>query len=138
MSHSFLILSHSRTVNCICIYIGGNDSLCLKGKSTALQFIYYRYLILYIYIYIFVYIYIYIYILNMYYIYYIYKMKMQGFSNGFLKIKWKETQVNVINKHKSSEIHIAECIIKSSYYEKLLGIKIDLKLHFWWSCLRSM
>ena len=74
MSHSFLILSHSRTVNCICIYIGGNNSLCLKGKSAALQFIYYRYLILYIYIYIYTYIYIciYIYIYIKYVLYILY------------------------------------------------------------------
>ena len=40
--------------------------------------------------------YIYIYILYIYiYIYNIYKMELQGFSNGFLKIKGKETQINI-------------------------------------------
>ena len=34
------------------------------------------------------------------------------------------------SKDKSSEIHIGQSIIKSSDCEKLLGIKIDLKLHF--------
>ena len=57
-------------------------------------------------------------------------MELQDFSNGFLEIKRKETQVNVITKDKSSEIHICESIIKSSDCEKLLGIKIDSKLHF--------
>ena len=32
--------------------------------------------------------------------------------------------------NKSSEIHIGESIVKSSDYEKLRGIKIDLKFHF--------
>ena len=38
--------------------------------------------------------------------------------------------INLIAKDKSSEIHAAEAepITKSSYCEKLLGIKIDLKL----------
>ena len=58
------------------------------------------------------------------------KMELQDFSNGFLKIKRKETQINVITKDKSSEIHIGESIIKSSDCEKLLDIKIDSKLHF--------
>ena len=35
-----------------------------------------------------------------------------------------------MTKDKSSEIHISECIIKCSDCEKLLGIKIDSKLHF--------
>ena len=60
-------------------------------------------------------------------------MEPQGFSNGFLKIKRKETQLNVITKNKSSEIHISESIIKSSDWKKTLGIKliqdlIDLRL----------
>ena len=37
----------------------------------------------------------------------------------------------------SSEIHIVEIIIKSSDCEKLLGVKIDSKLHFWWSCKKA-
>ena len=53
-----------------------------------------------------IYIYIYIYI----YILYIYRR----FSNGFLKIKRNEAQINLITKDKSSEIHIGEYIIKSS------------------------
>ena len=63
-------------------------------------------------------------------------MELQDFPNGFLKIKRKETQINVINKDKSSEIHISESIIKNSDCEKLLDIKIDSKLQFWWSRLR--
>ena len=55
---------------------------------------------------------------------------IQNFSNGFLKIKQKETQIYVITKDESSEIHIGECIIKSSDCEKLLNIKTDSKLHF--------
>ena len=35
-----------------------------------------------------------------------------------------------MTKDKSSEIHIAESIIRSCDCEKLLGIKIDSKLHF--------
>ena len=57
-------------------------------------------------------------------------MELQDFSNGFLKIKRKETQINVITKDKSSEIHIGESIIKRSDCEKLVDIKIDSKLHF--------
>ena len=57
-------------------------------------------------------------------------MELQSFSNGFLKIKRKESQINLITKDKSSEIHIGESIIKSSDCEKLLRIKIDSKLHF--------
>ena len=57
-------------------------------------------------------------------------MELQDFPNGFLKIKRKETQINVINKDKSSEIHISESIIKNSDCEKLLDIKIDSKLQF--------
>ena len=34
-----------------------------------------------------------------------------------------------MSKDKSSEIHISESIIKSSDYKKLIGIKIDSKLH---------
>ena len=33
-------------------------------------------------------------------------------------------------KDKSSEIHIGEFIIKSGDCQKLLGLKIDSKLHF--------
>ena len=58
------------------------------------------------------------------------KMELQDFSNGFLKIKQKETQINLITKDKSSEIHIGEPIIKSSDCEKLLEIKINSELHF--------
>ena len=65
-------------------------------------------------------------------------MELQDFSNGFLKIKQKETLVNVFTKDKSSEIHIGESIIKSSDCKKLLDFKIDSKLHFWWLGLRSM
>ena len=54
-------------------------------------------------------------------------MELQSFSNGFLKIKRKETQINLITKDKSSEIHIGESIIKSSDHGKLLGIKLDSK-----------
>ena len=35
-----------------------------------------------------------------------------------------------MTKDKSSEIHIGESIVKSSDFEKVLGIKIDLKLLF--------
>ena len=57
-------------------------------------------------------------------------MELQDFPNGFLKIKQKETQINVINNDKSSEIHVSESIIKNSDCEKLLDIKIDSKLQF--------
>ena len=57
-------------------------------------------------------------------------MELQDFYNGFLKIKRKETQINIITKDKSSEIHIGQSIIKSSDCEKLPDIKIDSKLHF--------
>ena len=57
-------------------------------------------------------------------------MEPQDFSNGFLKIKRKETQLNVITKDKSSEIHISESIIKSSDWRKILDIEIDSKLYF--------
>ena len=56
-------------------------------------------------------------------------MELQSFSNGFLKIKRKEAQINLITKNNSSEIHVGEPIIKSSDCEKLLGIKIDSKIH---------
>ena len=36
----------------------------------------------------------------------------------------------------NSEIHAGGSIIESSDYEKLLGIRIDLKLYYWWSGLR--
>ena len=35
-----------------------------------------------------------------------------------------------MTKDKSSKIHISEIIVKSSDCEKLLGVKIDSKLHF--------
>ena len=35
-----------------------------------------------------------------------------------------------MTKDKPSEIHMGEIIIKSGDSEKLLGVKIDLKLHF--------
>ena len=35
-----------------------------------------------------------------------------------------------MTRDKSSEIHIGESIVKSSDCEKVLGIKIDSKLHF--------
>ena len=35
-----------------------------------------------------------------------------------------------MSKDKSSEIHIGESIVKSSGCEKVVGIKIDSKLHF--------
>ena len=58
-------------------------------------------------------------------------MELQDFSNGFLKIKRTETQINVITKNKSSKIHVGdESIITSSDYKNLLDIKIDSKLHF--------
>ena len=43
-----------------------------------------------------------------------------------------------MNEQKSWEIHIDETIVKSSDCEKVLVIKIDSKLHFWWSYLGSM
>ena len=36
----------------------------------------------------------------------------------------------LLSKDESSKIHIGDSIIKSSTCEKILGIKIDLKLHF--------
>ena len=39
-----------------------------------------------------------------------------------------------MTKDKSSEIDISEIIIKSGDCEKLLGVNIDSKLNFWWSC----
>ena len=69
-----------------------------------------------------------IYIIHIIYIWS--KMELQDFSNSFLKIKRKETQINVITKEKFSETHIGESIIKISDCEKLLDIKIDSKLHF--------
>ena len=41
----------------------------------------------------------------------------------------------LMTKDKSSEIHVS--VIKSSDCEKLLGIKIYSKIHFWLSCLTS-
>ena len=43
-----------------------------------------------------------------------------------------------MTKDKPSEINIGESIVKSSDCGKVLGIKIDSKLHFCLSCLRSM
>ena len=42
-----------------------------------------------------------------------------------------------MSKDKSSEIHIGENIVKNDDCEKLLGVKIDSKLHFWWSCKKA-
>ena len=39
---------------------------------------------------------------------------------------------------KSWEVYLGETVIKNSDCVKLQSIKIDSKLHFWWSCLRSM
>ena len=79
-------------------------------------------------------VYIYIYI----YIYYTYILYLQ--NNGAARLfKWvSENQMKrntdkchlLLSKHKSSEIQIGECIIRSSDYGKLLGIKIDSKLYF--------
>ena len=56
-------------------------------------------------------------------------MELQSFSNGFLKIKPKETEINLLTKDESSKVHIGESIIKSIDCE-LLGIKIGSKLNF--------
>ena len=56
--------------------------------------------------------------------------ELQSFSNGFLKMKQKEAQINLITKDKPSEIHVGKSIIKNIDSEKLLGIKVDSKLHF--------
>ena len=55
----------------------------------------------------------------------------QWFSE-LLKIKRKEAQINLKTKNKSINLQfrICEFIIKSSYCEKRLSIKIDSKLHF--------
>ena len=42
-----------------------------------------------------------------------------------------------MTKDKSSEIDISEIIIKSGDCEKLLGVNIDSKLNFWWSCKKA-
>ena len=42
-----------------------------------------------------------------------------------------------MTKNKSSEIHEAEIIVKSGDCEKLLGVRIGSKLHFWWSCKKT-
>ena len=43
----------------------------------------------------------------------------------------KHRQMSLImTQGKFSEIHIGEIIIKSGDCEKLLGVKIDLRLHF--------
>ena len=44
----------------------------------------------------------------------------------------------LMTKDKSLEISIGESIVKSSDCKKLLGIKFDSKLHFWWLFLRSI
>ena len=36
----------------------------------------------------------------------------------------------IMTIYKSSKFHIGESVVKGSGCEKLLGIKIDLKLHF--------
>ena len=43
----------------------------------------------------------------------------------------------IMTEDKSSEIHTGEIIVASGYCEKLLGVKIDSKLHFWWSCKKA-
>ena len=52
-------------------------------------------------------------------------MELQDFSNGFLKIKRKETQINVPTKDKSSEIYIGESIIQTSFL--IIKFKICVK-----------
>ena len=37
---------------------------------------------------------------------------------------------HTMNKDRSSEIHTSEAVIRSTDRQKLLGIKIDSKLHF--------
>ena len=37
-------------------------------------------------------------------------------------------------KDKSSKIHIGKITIKIGDCQKLLGVKVDSKLHFWWLC----
>ena len=88
-----------------------------------------------IYIYIYIYTYIYIFACKK-----IYKMCLQGFLNGFLKIRWKETDkcYLLITNDKYLGIHIGESIIESSDCEKLLGSKINSKLPFWLSCWISI
>ena len=55
---------------------------------------------------------VFIYIIHIIYIWS--KMELQDFSNSFLKVKRKETQINnVITKDKSSEIHIGESSLKA-------------------------
>ena len=44
----------------------------------------------------------------------------------------------IMSKTKSSEIHVSKSNNKSNDCEKLLGIKINSKLHLRLSCLRSM
>ena len=51
------------------------------------------------------------------------------YSLFFFQVKQKEAEINLLSKDKSSEIQIGKSIIKSSDWEKLLGIKIDSKLH---------
>ena len=47
-------------------------------------------------------------------------IELEDFFNGFLKIKRKETQINVIAKDKSSEIHIVN-----------LSLKIVIAKNYW-------
>ena len=90
-------------------------------------------LYIYIYIYIILYIYILYYIILYIYIIYIYiYMQQDGAAKLFQWFSENQAKgnTNVITKDESSEIHIGECIIKSSDCEKLLNIKTDSKLHF--------
>ena len=93
------------------------------------MYIYYTY---YIYIYILYYIYIYYIILYIYIIYIYMYMQQDGAAKLFQWFSENQAKgnTNVITKDESSEIHIGECIIKSSDCEKLLNIKTDSKLHF--------
>ena len=65
------------------------------------------------------------------------------FLNAWLQIyELKKTQFIYwyiyICIDKSWEVYVGETVIKNSDCVKLQCIKIDSKLHFWWSCLRSM
>ena len=59
-----------------------------------------------------------IYIIHIIYIWT--NIELEDFFNGFLKIKRKETQINVIAKDKSSEIHIVN-----------LSLKIVIAKNYW-------
>ena len=55
----------------------------------------------------------------------------------YIKGKQKGTdKCHLLMSKDNSEIHVGGSIIESSDYEKLLGIRIDLKLYYWWSGLR--